>query len=51
MGKSERSSAEAKANDLGSRQEEDRGGCTCTLGEVQGGEENFIGSDSGLAFN
>jgi hypothetical protein len=28
-----------QAHNIGSRQKENRGGCTCTLGEVQSGEE------------
>jgi len=39
MGEGERSSAETKAHNISSRQKEDRGGCTGTLGEVQSGEE------------
>src|ERR1019366_7618487 len=43
MGKGERSRAETKAHNISSRQKEDRGGCTCTLGEVQSGEEDCLG--------
>jgi hypothetical protein len=43
MGEDEGASAETKAHDLSSRQEEDRSGCTCTLGEVQSGEEEIGG--------
>jgi len=31
----------SQAHDLSSRQKEDRGGCTCTLEEVQSGEEEI----------
>jgi hypothetical protein len=37
MGKGE--SAETKTHNLSSRQKENRGGCTCTLEEVQSGED------------
>jgi hypothetical protein len=43
MGKGERSRAETQAHNISSRQKEDRGGCTCTLGEVQSGEEKVGG--------
>ena len=39
MGKGERSSGETQAHNISSRQEENRGGAACTLGEVQSGEE------------
>jgi hypothetical protein len=52
MGKGERSRAEAKANDLSRRQEENR---SRTAGEVDESEgaaaEDFLGPDCGLAFN
>jgi len=40
MGKGERLRA-TKAHNISSRQEENRSGCTCTLGEVQSGEEEI----------
>ena len=39
MGKSERSSAETQAHHVASSSQEDRGGCTCTLEEVQSDKE------------
>ena len=43
MGKGEGSSAEAKAHNVGISPQEDRGGTTGTLGEVEGGEEEVGG--------
>ena len=42
MGKGERSSAGTQAHNISSRQKEDRGGCTCTLGEGEGEEEGGL---------
>ena len=39
MGKGERSSAETKAHNIGSRQEENRGGAAGEVGEGEGGQE------------
>src|ERR1019366_3506176 len=39
MGEGEGASAETQANDLGSRQKENRGGTASTVGEGEGGEE------------
>jgi len=47
MGKGERSRAVTQAHNISGRPEEDRGGCTGTLGEVQSSEE--IGGFSKLA--
>jgi hypothetical protein len=35
--------AETKAHNISRRQKEDRGGCTCTLGEIQSGEKEIGG--------
>jgi hypothetical protein len=51
MGKGEKSRAEAQAQNFSTGQKKNRGGCEGTVGEVQSGEENFLGSDSGPAFN
>jgi hypothetical protein len=45
MGKSERSSAETKANNFSSRQKANRGGTKGEVGEVQSGEEEIGGLD------
>jgi hypothetical protein len=39
MGKGEGSSAETQAHNISGRQKEDRGGCTCTLGEGESAAE------------
>jgi hypothetical protein len=43
MGKSERSSAETKANHISSRQKENRSGTKGTVGEGESGEEEIGG--------